>query len=173
MMDAQLKLRKEWAQKAAKLAQFGKHVEHDEAEACKEEAAAIIAWETEESAKECLLHQAVVARLQKELDETRSKLMHHSSARELVLEDELRKLKKEYAALQARTHWESHYGWTLPGAFLLAQDGDCECAAERRLYGQFFRSGTGAGGSGAGSGAGSVRECSGVPVRTCSCGHKY
>jgi hypothetical protein len=171
-MDAALKLRKEWSQKAAKMAQFGKHVEHDEAEACKEEAAAIVAWEEEAASVACQLHAAVVTRLQKELDEARSKLLHHSSAREFALETEVKDLRKKCAQLQARTHWESHYGWTLPGAFLLAQDGDCECAAERRLYGEFFRSDA-PGGAGAGSGPGSVCGRGGVPVRSCSCGNKY
>lgn len=180
-MDGQLKLRKEMAQKAIKMAFFGKAVEHDEAEACKEEAAAIIAWEMEQEAaaaapKAAYLYESVVANLQKELDETRSKLMHHSSARELLLQQQVQELQQRCAKLEARAVWESHYAWTLPGAFLLAEDGgECACKRERKLYGEFHAGGGAGGGAGethAGSSGGRDRGGD-VHLRTCACGHRY
>jgi hypothetical protein len=179
-MDGQLKLRKEMAQKAVKMAFFGKAVEYDEAEACKETAAAIIAWEMEQEAatppKSAYLYESVVANLQKELDEARSKLMHHSTARELELQEQVRELQQRCVKLEARAVWESHYAWTLPGAFLLAEDGgDCACKRERKLYGEFHSSAGAGGGAGethAGSSGGRDRG-SDVHLRACACGHGY
>jgi hypothetical protein len=182
-MDGQLKLRKEMAQKAIKMALFGKAVEHDEADACREEAAAIIAWEMEQeattspSSKPAYLHDAAVKALEKELEEAKAKLMYHSSARELALQQEVQLLKERCAALEARAHWDAHYAWTLPGAFLLTEDGECACKRERRLYGRGDSPAAAAGGGSAGSSARDGCLCgrggSCVHARACDCGNRY
>jgi hypothetical protein len=187
-MDAELKLRKELSQKRAKMSMFGKGISeaaYDEGSAILEAAAQQVAFEDAEElpAKECLLHEAVVRSLQRELDTVRSKLRHHSTHRELVQEQEIRSLRAEIRRLQAREHWESHYGWTLPGAYLLTseKDGLCSCELESRLYGRFARGADSAGaGSGAGGSAGAASAGAGGhgrsdehAVRTCSCGNRY
>lgn len=186
-MDELLLTRKAIASKNAKLQMLGKRVEYDEAEALKEEACAIAAWEEEQEEREkaskhkpCYVHEAVVESLRRELDTVRSQLMHHSTSRELALLEEVKVLKERCAKLEARTHWEAHYAWTLPGAFLLTEDGECECTRERRLYGGTHGGGSagaladsgGKGDAGAGSlcgraGGGQVR------VRRCACGGQY
>jgi hypothetical protein len=137
--------------KSVKLAMFGKgYTQHEyEADAIREEAARRIADELPDDAVgRTFLHEAVVRDLQKELNDVKAKLIHHSTTRELILEARVLALEKERSRLQARVHWETTYGWTLPGAFLLATDGDGEHPDEResRLYG----------GDGRGSGDGSA-----------------
>jgi hypothetical protein len=186
-MDGEMRKRKEMAQKAAKLGMFGKLM-YDEAEAIREQAAAIIAFEMEEDEKadRSYLHKVVVkslerelAQARKEMDEVRSKLMHHTSSRELDLEEECKSLRKRVHELEARTHWESTYGWTLPGAFILASEKDgCSCSRERSLYGAVLTSASAAaleGGSSSSGNAGgdSGRRGGGAAVRTCACGKRY
>jgi hypothetical protein len=142
-------------------------------------------------ASKTFLYEAITADLRRELEETKSKLLHHTSAREHALEKEVEILKAEKRALEARAHWESQYGIFLPGAFLLANDGECECSQERRLYGGSAAAG---GSGGAVSGPSGDCHCGGSPctlkragrksrtsrrdasgrfVRTCSCGRDY
>lgn len=193
-MDHVLKQRKELAQKAGKMQMFGKMAYYeDEAEHFKQLAAHAVALEMEEDAKEadkkaaeCPLHELVVKDLKAELECARVKLMYHTSARELALQAEVEQLKKQVASLEARAHWETHYGWTLPGAFILASETDdgrksCACARERQLYGSLYRAPSSAaasdgGGAAAGVDAGAVRGCGGggaVRARTCSCGQRF
>ena len=183
-MDAELRLRKQIAQKTIKMGMFGKGVTadaYDEGSAILETAAHVMSVEDAEaeSAKECLLHEAVVRSLQRELDTVRSKLMYHSTRRELEQEQEIRALKAQIQKLEAREHWESQYGWTLPGAYLLTseKDGLCGCQLERRLYGGIgsFDSGSAAPDAGGGAAAGSVRGRgrSDASLRTCACGNRY
>jgi hypothetical protein len=184
----------ELAKKCAKVGMFGKGVTadlYDEADACLRAAEAIMAHEQEEEAAAspgCFLHEAVVKSLQRELDDVRSKLMHHSTHREMLLEAEVRELRTKVKALEARAHWEGAYAWTLPGAFILASDrenggNDCDCRRERRLYGG-DRAAAGALHRGSGgetavaSGGRTVGAAGGVGVgavcvRTCACGNRY
>jgi hypothetical protein len=174
-----MEFRVPFATKADKMMMIGKGVtaETYEAELILEDAAAQMAKEDAETAvseiKAAFLYESVTRTLQKELDETKSKLMHHTSARELLLTEKIRELEKERDMLQSRIHWESMYGIFLPGSFLLAEDGECECRAERRLYGDYGDDTDRKGGGAARKSRSYRRGPSGRFVRTCSCGREH
>ena len=187
-MADQQQVAREIARKSANMGMFGKHVEFDEAEAIKEAARNILAHELEEDEDDgrCYLHKVVIESLQRELDTVRTQLLYKTSARELELDAENKELKAQIARLEARVHWETSYGWTLPGAFILAskKDGECACSRERRLYGVHHSSAAGGSGGGghaaaaaAGHGAGGDGSGPGgrktVCARPCACGHYY
>jgi hypothetical protein len=193
--------------KAAKLMMLGKQytAAEYEADAIRAEAARLMADEdaleaAKAEASNTFLYEAIVGDLRRELDSTKALLMQHTSARELALKEDVEMLRAEKRALEARLHWESQYGIFLPGAFLLANDGECECSREFRLYGGFSVSEGGGGAAAADHTRGracDARSCScpgtvctlgpragrksrtgrrdgsGRFVRTCSCGHDY
>lgn len=142
--DGELKVRKEWAQKVAKFAAMGKGYSAAEylADEIREEAARRVAEEiaaeagfAADKALPGTLQDAVVADLKAQLQEARVKLMYQTSARELQLQEQVETLKGQVSKLTAELHWQDTYGWTLPGAFLLAYDGECTCSRARRLHG--------------------------------------
>ena len=155
-----------FARKAEKMATVGGKGYTEEqyfADAIREEAARVVAEEMQADAQRhtsFTLH-AVIKTLQSELDAANSKLLHHSTVRELALETRIKELERERDHLSARLHFETTFGWFLPGAFVLAADDDgvCSCGRERVLYGAHG----GAGGETAGR----------SHVRTCACGLRY
>jgi len=175
--DGELKRRKEWAQKVVKCSMMGKGYSAADylADAIREEAARIVAEEMRVATD---LHSgptvqsAAMSELRKELEATKTRLLQHSSTRELLLQTQVSELSRKVERLEAELHWQDTYGWTLPGAFVLASHGDCACARERALYGSFYspphRAAGASGGAGEGSGRGGA-----VPLRTCTCGSKF
>lgn len=183
----------EFGRKAAKMMMMGKgySMAEYEADAVRLDAARLLADEdaleaAKTEASNTFLYEAITADLRRELEITKAKLMQHTSSREVALQTEVAELRAEKRALEARLHWESNYGLFLGGAFLLANDGECECTREFRLYRGDAAAGGGAGGADprpAGDGAAARgtsrksracrRDGSGRFVRSCSCGREY